>query len=168
MWNLVKGYLPKMGLGVQKGELLCGATWHPLQEEASISGPNKERCTLCLLQAISYPRTSGSPGDHGSGFFKFPASLNLSQGLASGTCTDEEDGPRGRQDPCWFPHTGFEILCDEGLLAGSPPVIVLIGLLCPRLPHLGWDLRLPPVASTSLSFTELHWAVISVNSWYHC
>lgn len=57
------------------------------------------------------------------------------QGLESGTCTDEEDGPRGRHDPCWFPHTGFEILCDEGLVAGSPPVIVLVGCSAPRKLH---------------------------------
>lgn len=102
-------------------------------------------------------RTSGSPGDRGSGFFKLPASLEMSQGLESGTCTDEEDGPRGRHDPCWFPHTGFEILCDEGLVAGSPPVIVLMGLLCPEAstPGLG---PVPYVAGTSVSFTELHWA----------
>ena len=62
MWNSVKGRLPKMGLGGQKAELLCVAVWRPSQEEASISGPSKGRCTLCLLQEISYPRTSGLPG----------------------------------------------------------------------------------------------------------
>ena len=129
--------------------------------------------TLALWKLLWKPlywrhcRASGSPADHVSGFFKCPASLDMSQGWEGCTCTDEEDGPGGRHDPCWVPHTGFEILCDEGLLSGSPPWLFSRGCSAPRLPHLGWDLCLS-VAGTSWSFSELPWAVISVDSWYRC
>ena len=119
--------------------------------------------TLALWNLLWKPlywrhcRASGSPADRVSGFFKCPASLDMSQGWEGHTCTDEEDGPGGRHDPCWVPHTGFEILCDEGLLAGSPPVTVLTGLLCPEASAPG----LGPVPLGGQHLMIVLWAALS-------
>ena len=50
--------------GGQKGELSCSTTQSWSQEESSITGPHRKRCTGHLLQEIHFPRNSARNQQH--------------------------------------------------------------------------------------------------------